>query len=164
VNNQPLRVTWIGEGWLADAKTLLEDGAETDVAIAKAMSPGARRVLAEACVGWVDESGAAEIAIGSLLVSKSGRPVEQNQRTTDWTPAVLAVAEALLCDTQATVASTQTTTGLSSGSCTNALRFLTEQGLLIADAPRGRYSARRIADFNRLILAPRSRSGCRGET
>lgn len=154
VNHQPLHATWIGEGWLADAKRFLrEDGGATDIAVAKVMSPGARRVLSEGSVGWVDETGAAEIAVGSLVVSKTGRPVEQDQRTTDWTPAVLAIAEALLCGTKATVASTQEATGLSTGSCTNGLRFLTEQELLVADAPRGRYSARRIADFDRLLEA-----------
>jgi hypothetical protein len=63
------------------------------------------------------------------------------------------VAEALLCGTKPTVAGTEETTGLSSGSCTNALRFLAEQELLVADAPRGRYSARRIADFDRFLQA-----------
>lgn len=154
VNHQPLRVAWIGEGWLADVKTFLrEDGGDADVAAAKVMSPGARERLAEASVGWVDETGAAEIAIGSLVISRTGRPIEQEQHTTDWTPSVFAVAEALLCGTKATVASTEETTGLSSGSCTNALRFLTHEGLLVAEARRGRHSARRVADFDRFLQA-----------
>lgn len=154
VNGQPLRVAWIGEGWLADVKTLLAaTGERPDVVVAPRMSPGARHALADASVGWVDETGASEIAIDSLIVSKSGRTVTRDQRTTDWTPAVLAVAEALLCGGRATVAGAVEATGLSSGSCTNALRFLTEEGLLIADAPRGRHSARRISDVDQFLRA-----------
>ncbi len=122
-----------------------------DIVVAVSMSPGARRALADAKIGWIDETGAAEIAIGSIIVSKSGRPVERDQRITDWTPAVLAVTEAILCGTKPTVAATQQATDLSSGSCTNALRFLTEQDLLTAAAQRGRDSGRRIADFNLLL-------------
>lgn len=152
VNGQSLRIRWIGDGWLADARAALEGESELpDIAVAVCMSPGARRALAEANVGWVDETGAAEIAIGSIIVSKSGRPVERDQRITDWTPAVLAVTEAILCGTIPTVAATEVVTGLSSGSCTNALRFLTERELLAADAHRGRRSGRRIADFKTLI-------------
>jgi hypothetical protein len=99
----------------------------------------------------VDETGAAEIAIGLIIVSKSGRPVERDQRITAWTPAVLAVAEAIFCGTRPTVASAREATGLSSGSCTNALRFLIDEDLLTADAQRGRDSGRRVADFNRIL-------------
>ncbi len=82
----------------------------------------------------------------------AARP-ERDQRITNWTPAVLAVAEAILCGTRPTVAGARETTGLSSGSCTNALRFLTDEELLTADAQRGRDSGRRIADFNILLRA-----------
>jgi hypothetical protein len=152
VNGHPLRVVWIGDGWLADVRAALEGESEQpDVVVAVRISPGARRALADANIGWVDETGAAEVATGSIVVSKSGRPVERDQRITDWTPAVLAVTEAILWGTKPTVAATEEVTGLSSGSCTNALRFLTERELLAADAQRGRRSGRRIADFNTLL-------------
>lgn len=66
---------------------------------------------------------------------------------------MLAVAEALLYGAKATVAGAAKATGLSAGSCTNALRLLTEQDLLVADAPRGRLSARRVSDDDRLLRA-----------
>jgi hypothetical protein len=65
----------------------------------------------------------------------------------------MAVAEALLCGVKATVSDAQSATGLSAGSCTNALRFLTDQGLLAAGAKRGRDSGRRIKDENELLSA-----------
>ncbi len=115
------------------------------------MSPGARQALANAGIGWIDETGAAEIAIGSIIVSKSGRPLERDDRLTDWTPAVLAVTEAVLSGTKPTVAAAKESTGLSVGSCTNALRFLADQELLVAEAERGRRSGRRIQDFKVLL-------------
>lgn len=68
-------------------------------------------------------------------------------------PAVLAVAEALLCGTRATVGAVERATGLSTGSCTTALRVLTDLGLLAADARRGRESARRVVDADELLDA-----------
>ena len=121
--------------------------------VARRISPGAKDALAEAGIGWVDETGAAEIAMGPIVVSKGGRPQEAWQRPQHWTPAVLSIAEALLTGRRATVASTQEATGLSTGSCTNALRFLTVQELLVAEVERGPGSARRIADFDRLLDA-----------
>lgn len=154
VNGKPLLVRWIGEGWLAEARDVLEASPRPDIVVATSVSPGARQVLANAGIGWVDETGAAEIAVGSIIVSKSGRrPVERDDRLVDWTPAVLAVTEAVLCGTKPTVSATQDVTGLSVGSCTNALRFLTERELLFAEAQRGRSSGRRIRDFKALLHA-----------
>jgi len=58
-----------------------------------------------------------------------------------------------LCGTKATVAATEAATGLSNGSCTAALRVLNDFGLLESDAGRGRDSARRVADQDRLLDA-----------
>jgi hypothetical protein len=150
VNGTLLRVSWIGEGWLSDVRELLRYGPERpDVAVAKKMSPGAREALDQASINWVDETGAAEIVVGPIIVAKSGNP--KPQKLTSWTPAVIAVAEALLCGTKPTVANTKKATELSAGSCTNALRFLTEEKLLTAEAERGPKSARRIEDFGRLL-------------
>lgn len=66
---------------------------------------------------------------------------------------MLAIAEALLCGTTPTVSATTAVTGLSTGSCTNALRFLTSEGLLHASASRGRHSARSVTDAGGLLEA-----------
>lgn len=129
------------------------------------MSPGARNLLDESGIGWVDESGAARIAIGSLVVARDGLPESPTEKSAHWTPSVLAVVEALLCGFRATVAATQAVTGLSSGTCVNALRTLSVLGLLAADVPRGPGAARRVVDFDLLLdvyashapaLAPRT--------
>jgi hypothetical protein len=149
-----LDVRWVGEGNLGDVKAAIGDhDPRPDVVVGRRLSRGARVAASEAGIGWVDETGAAEIAVGQVIVSRSGRPPTAIERPKRWTPAVLAVAEALLCDTKATVAETQSATGLSAGSCTSALRFLTDQGLLEAAARRGRGSARRVRDERRLLDA-----------
>ena len=150
---QRLRVGWAGDGGLRNVRRLLDDGREEfDVVTARRFSPAARALLADARMGWADESGAAEIAVGGIGVSREGRP-QNPDRLTRWTPSVTAVAEALLCGTQPTVAATENATGLSTGSCTNALRFLTDEGLLTAGAERGRGSARRLDDPDRFLDA-----------
>ena len=154
INGQPLTIKWIGEGRLGDALRILgQRRGRPDIVVARRMSPGARHALSEAGVGWVDETGAAEIAIGSVIVSRTGMPAKPDAGITRWSPAVMAVAEALLSGVKATVSETHSTTGLSAGSCTNALRFLSDQGLLAAGAKRGRGSGRRLKDENELLSA-----------
>jgi hypothetical protein len=154
INGQPLAIKWIGEGRLGDARRVLDQPrSRPDIVVARRLSPGARHALSEAGIGWVDESGAAEIAIGTVIVSRTGTQQKPDSRIKRWSPAVIAVAEALLCGVKATVSGTQSATGLSAGSCTNALRFLTEQSLLSAGAKRGRGSGRRIKDENELLSA-----------
>ena len=154
LNGVPFRVKWLGEGGLRKARELIAGRKDRpDVAVARFMSSGAREALSAAGIGWVDETGAAEIARGSLIVSRSGRPPGSPRKPPHWTPAVLAVAEALLCGGRATVGAMQETTALSAGGATNALRTLTDLGLLNAAARRGRYAARRIPDPERLLNA-----------
>lgn len=154
INGKPLTIKWIGEGRLGDARRILSQRrGRPDIVVARRISPGARHAFSEAGVGWVDETGAAEIAVGSVIVSRSGTPPKPNAGITRWSPAVMAVTEALLCGVKATVSDTQHATGLSTGSCTNALRFLSDQDLLAAVAKRGRGSGRRIKDENELLSA-----------
>ncbi len=156
VNGQPLTIKWAGEGHLGDIRRLLANSAGRfpDIVVAQQLSPGARAALDEAGIGWVDETGAAEIAIGLMIVSRSGTPAKRPRGHLDrWTPAVMAVAEALLCGVSATVAETKSATGLSTGSCTAALRYLTDLGLLRAAAKRGRGSARHIEDLNTFLAS-----------
>jgi len=153
-NGHRLRARWAGEGWLRQVREIIGDDAERpDVVVARRMSPGAQEALAGAGIGWADESGAAEIALGTLIVSRTGRPEMVAAKRAHWTPAVLAVAEALLCGVRGTVAATEDATNLSTGSCTNALRTLTDLGLVAAEVARGPGAERRIVDADQLLDA-----------
>lgn len=154
VGGQELGIEWIGEGTLGHARRVLAKRRHSpDIVAARRLSPGARKVLSEAGIGWVDETGAAEIVVGSIVVSRTGRTPEPADQPKRWTAAVLAVAEATLCGTKPTVATTVSATGLSTGSCTQALRFLTDLGLLEAPARRGKFSGRHVTDPDRLLEA-----------
>ena len=152
LNGKPIEVMWLGDGRLRQARELIATReSRPDLVVARLMSPGARYAFSDAGIGWIDETGAAEVALDSLIVSKSGRPMEPLPKPPRWTPAVVAVAEALLCGGKATVSAMQEVTGLSAGGCTNALRTLTELGLLSAKAARGRNSMRQIPDADKLL-------------
>lgn len=154
VGNQPLEIKWVGEGSLGDVRPVLAiRRGRPDVVVGRRLSPGAREALSAAGIGWVDETGAAEIAVGSIVVSRTGHPTKPTERPKRWTPAVMAVAEALLCGVKGTVAASEAATGLSTGSCTNALRTLTDLGLLEAKSGRGRGSGRQLADPEGLLSA-----------
>ena len=147
-----VQVEWLGEGGLRQTRELIaRQKNRPDVVAARQISPGAKEALSTAGIGWVDETGAAEIVLGMLIVSRSGRPPAAKPKPPHWTPAVLAVTEALLCGRRATVGDVQAASGLSAGSCTNALRTLTDLGLLYASARRGRNSARQISDPDQLL-------------
>lgn len=154
VGGRTIELKWVGEGSLGEVRRgLAVWPVVPDVVVGRRLSPGARALLASKGVGWVDETGAAEIAIGSIIVSRSGRPPELTEKPPGWTPAGLAVAEALLCGVRGTVAETRRATGLSTGSCTNALRALTDLGLIEAERARGRGSARQVGDRRALLAA-----------
>jgi hypothetical protein len=153
LNGVPVRVVWAGEGQLGDVRRVLAQHVpRPDVVVARVLSPGARALLSEAGVGWVDETGAAEISLGTIIVSRSGKP-HKREAPKRWTRSALAVAEAALCGVTPTASAMREATGLSMGSCVNALRVLSDLDLLDASANRGRGSARRVSDSDRLLSA-----------
>ena len=160
-----IHARWMGTGLPGDVRSILNaTGPHPDVVVARRVSLGAREALARHGIGWADELGAAEIAIGTVVVSRTGRAPPPLKRSGRWSPAVMAVAEALLCETRATVAAIQNATGLSSGSATNALGILTEAHLLEAGSARGRASARRIVSVDKLLDAYASAAAARAPT
>jgi hypothetical protein len=105
-------------------------------------------------VGWVDESGAAEIDLPNLVVSRSGAPPTPLDTKLGWRRTTLAICEALLDDhATATVESVAEATGLSVGTAAGALKFLENEGHLTSSAARGRGAARSVVDQNALLDA-----------
>ena len=155
VGEHQLEVKWVGEGNLGDVRRAMDyvQGDQINIFVGRQFSPGAREAMSEAGIGWMDETGAAEVAVGSIIISRSGQPKPIEGRPKRWTPSVQGAAEALICGTKPTVSELQAATGLSTGSCVNALGVLTDLGLLASDAKRGRGSARRVGDIDRLLDA-----------
>jgi hypothetical protein len=146
VAGQRVCVWWLTSGIPSEVRLLAEKKHRPDVVVARLLTPGTKESLSAQRIGWIDETGAAEIALGTIVVSRSGRPIPRSPRRERWAPAVLSVAEALLCGVQATVEATRRATGLSGGACGNALRLLTDVGLLTAGAARGPASGRQMRD------------------
>jgi hypothetical protein len=151
INDERFVVKWVGEGRLAAVRELLALPEHPDIVVARVLSPGARAALSNAGVGWIDETGGAEIATPQLVISRTGTPPSPHERPLSWTPAAMAVAEALLCGVTPTVSATAAATGFSEGACTGALRTLASLGLIRSDAPRGRKSGRRVDDPGTLL-------------
>lgn len=154
VAGRSVRLCWAHEGWLRDVLPLLVDAARRpDVVAARRMSAGAREVLEREGIGWLDEEGNAAIATDSIVVSRLVPTRLRRNVAARWTPSVVAVTEALICGVDATVSAMSTATGLSAGSCTNALRVLKDLELISSSAARGRESARQVTDIETLIDA-----------
>jgi hypothetical protein len=101
---------------------------------------------------WVDTAGSAEIVTDFLVIARTGharRPPTKNA----WTSATIGVCEALLTGVRPTVSATTEATGYAKGTCTKALRHLSDLGLLTAGARRGRKAGRAVADPAHLLEA-----------
>lgn len=150
IDAHSLLARWIGRGSVHAVREALSLRPQAEILVASEMSLAARAQAARSGVGWVDESGAAEIALAGIVVSRTG---ERRVRTSTvgWTPVVLSVAEALLCGTEPTVSATSARTGHSMSAVARALAFLTRLGLLEASAARGRLAGRRMVDVRAMI-------------
>ena len=149
-----LRARWVATGWPGQVRDALRtEKSPPDLVLAPSLSPGARALLSRAGIGWVDESGGAECAFGTIILSRTGHVERRRPPSNRWSATVQTVAEALLCDTAATVEAIAAATGISVGAATKALRLLSDAGLLVSSAGRGRYSARRVKDGDQLLEA-----------
>lgn len=147
IGSMVLHLLWIRNAWLSTIERVMARSDRPDVLIAQRVPPASRQRLAQEGIGWVETSGAAEVAIDSLVVSRSAHARRREYPVGGrWSPATVGVAEAILLGVEPTVSATHIATTLSVGACTNALRLLTDIGLLQANAERGPRSGRRVAD------------------
>jgi hypothetical protein len=159
VGNKDLLVRWQAVGWPQPVEAALHDKPRPDVIAAPRMSPGARAVAKKAGVGWVDESGAADIVIRdpsgtTIIIDTKGKPPMPVDSRIGWKPATLAVCEAILSgQASPTANSVIEAAGISMGSAVTALKFLEKDGHLVSSAARGPSAARRVADRDEFLDA-----------
>lgn len=153
MGERSLRLRWLPVGWPRQVGEALRRRPRPDIIAAPRLSPGARELAAWEDVGWLDESGAAEIHAEALLISRSGDPKKPLDAKLGWRPATLAVCEVLLSGCPATVSAVANETGLAASTVAESLKFLERDGLLDAVAERGRQSGRHLADVNGLLDA-----------
>ncbi|OBI40294.1 hypothetical protein A5707_10285 [Mycobacterium kyorinense] len=159
LDNKDLLVRWLTVGWPQQVEAALHDTPRPDVIAAPRMSPGARTAAKKAGVGWVDESGAADIVIRdasgtTIIIETKGKPPVPLDSRVGWKPATLAVCEAILSERATPTAnSVIEATGISMGSAVTALKFLEKDGHLVSSAARGPSAARRVADRDEFLDA-----------
>jgi hypothetical protein len=145
---------WAGDGWPADVDQLLAQASKLDVVVARRLSEGARARLADHRVGWVDESGEANIMLPSGLVIVREATEERSTESPgdQWNHSMLTVAEAILAGVTPTVEAVEIATGLSRGASANALARFEARGRLGRPGPkRGHGSGRQILDMENFI-------------
>ena len=151
------RARWVGRCSLRKVHEVLAALPRPEIIIGTEISQGAREEALSAGLGWVDETGGAELHFvrdGALIeVSRLGLDRPRSRSAPQWTMAVLGAAEALLTqpDETVTVLSVRELTGYSVEATTRALRFLEDRGHLESTARRGPQSARRFVDLDRLL-------------
>ena len=158
-NGRDVLVRWLPVGWPQQVDEALGNEPQPDVIAAPRMSPGARAIAKKSGVGWVDESGAADIVIRddagtTIIIETKGNPTTPLDSRLGWKPSTLAVAEVVLSGVaKPTAKSVIESTGLSMGSAVAALKFLEEGGHLVSAAARGPSAARRIAGRDEFLDA-----------
>lgn len=153
VAGRKLRLRWLSVGWPRQVAEALRSKPRPDVLAAPRLSPGARDMARQHRVGWVDESGAAEILAGTLLISRTGNPARPLDTKLGWRSATLAVCEVLLTGCPATVSAVADKTGLAVSTVAESLKFLDRDGHLGSDAARGRLSRRYVTNEDALVDA-----------
>lgn len=154
-----LHVLWAAEGWPDDVSRTLERRdffarMPSLVLAARRLSPGSLERLARSGMNWVDETGAARIALKSGLVvhTHRQRDIPQNESSFAWTPAAIAVGEALLTIPEASVRSLHETTDVSLGRISKILQAFDREGFT-QKQPRSRqiHETRTVADRESLL-------------
>jgi hypothetical protein len=144
---------WAGKGWKPDIERLLAV-TRVQVVYAASISDEAKEWLRNRRLGWLDETGAANIALptGLVLKCEGHKHTTQHPPKDRWTKAMLAAVEAILAGSPPTVEAVEEAVAISRGASASALSRLEQQGLL--DRPgrkRGRGISRRVVDMDLLI-------------
>lgn len=152
IQSIPTEVAWLETGWPRQVRDLLDRPDRPGLVVAAELSPGARKLLTEYGLSWVDETGAARVALPGVYIRvDAGQTPKRPRAKPGWTRSTLAVCEALIARIGGTVAELTAATGLAPSTVAGSLRFLQEAHLLEAEAARGRNSRRTVADQDQLL-------------
>lgn len=152
-SNNELRARFIQHANLKTIKDAITMKPKPDVLLLPRITPAIREFLEQHFIGWVDQTGSAQISSGLLIISRDKFQVLHQKRQLNWTRSMLGVAEALLTGAQGTVSAIKAATGLAPSSAATALNVLSEMHLLTADAVRGRLAGRKVIEYSELLSA-----------
>ena len=74
------RAAWVRRGWPGDVRARLERSPAVTLVVAPELSSGARQLLDERAINWVDETGAANLRGEGLLVHVDRAPAPTDPR------------------------------------------------------------------------------------
>jgi hypothetical protein len=97
--HQPsFRAVWLGRGWPGDVRARLDRLPAVTLVVAPELSSGARRLLDEQAINWVDETGAASLRGEGLLVhvDRAPAPPDPTIQELSWSQMAVLAAEATL--------------------------------------------------------------------
>ncbi|GAC1601665.1 MAG: hypothetical protein NVS3B21_29400 [Acidimicrobiales bacterium] len=144
---------WAGSGWRPDVERLMAV-VTVQVVFATSLSDEAKDWLRTRGIGWVDETGSANISLATgLLVVRDGSRITPPVGPGDgWTKSMVAAAEAILAGVLPTVEEVESAASISRGASASALSRLETRGILDRPGPkRGRGVARSVVDVDKLI-------------
>jgi hypothetical protein len=92
------RAAWVRAGWPAEVREALDRFPDLTLAVAPAFSAGARRLLNDRRVSWLDETGAANVREAGLLVrvDMGSPPEDPVPRTLRWSRTSVLAGAAML--------------------------------------------------------------------
>lgn len=153
-------VLWAGEGWPEDVSRVLTGPGATRrrqafVVAAHRLSPGSLDRISRVGFGWVDEQGAARVVLPSGLAVHTHRKAQPAPPLPKfvWTPAAIAVGEAILTSADMNVRSLSGATGVSIGRISRILQAFDAEGFTRKLTVGDTVSAREIADREALLKA-----------
>ena len=153
VAGQKLRARFVKHANLAAVHAAVSQMPKPQVLLLSQATLAIRQFLTQNAIGWVDQTGSAQIVAGSLFISRDSAKVLRPDRSARWTRSMLGVAEAMLTGTPGTVSAVSAATGLAASSAATALTSLSRLHLLTADAVRGRNAGRRIVKRSEFLSA-----------
>ncbi len=92
------RAVWLRRGWPGDVRARLDRSPAATLVVAPELSSGARRLLDERTINWVDETGSANLRGAGLLVHVDRAPAPPDPRPHElaWSQLAVLAAEATL--------------------------------------------------------------------
>jgi len=92
------RAAWVRRGSPAEVRARLERSPAVTLVVAPELSSGARQLLDERAINWVDETGAANLRGDGLLVhvERARAPKDPNPQGASWSEIAILAAEATL--------------------------------------------------------------------
>ena len=92
------RAAWVRRGSPAEVRARLERSPEVTLVVAPELSSGARQLLDERAINWVDETGAASLRGQGLLVhvDRAPAPKDPEPHGASWSEIAVLAAEATL--------------------------------------------------------------------